>query len=277
MCPVWNTPQPPLRIYGNTYYVGPQGLGSILITSPAGHILIDGALADSAAQIARNIAALGFRLQDVKIILNSHVHHDHAGGIAELQRLSGARVLASPWSAQVLTATGVGKDDPQFGLNRSIATIPKTHLETLTDNQVITVGPLNLTAHFTPGHTPGGTSFTWRSCAAGERGACHSLVYADSITPVSNATFRFTDHPEVLASFEKSYAFLDNAPCDILITPHPDALTPDLFDRIRAHVDRQAPDTLIDPTACHRLADYGRAQLQKRLTTEAAPATPPIK
>src|ERR1043165_7837867 len=95
-CPVWNRAQQPFRIYGNTYYVGPHGLSSILITSKAGHILIDGALPESVPQIVANIRSLGFRIEDVKLIVNSHVHFDHGGGIAELQRLSGARVAARP-------------------------------------------------------------------------------------------------------------------------------------------------------------------------------------
>jgi metallo-beta-lactamase class B len=99
-CPVWNTPQTPFRVYGNTYYVGPHGLSSILVTSDAGHVLIDGAIPESVPQIVANIRSLGFRIEDVKLILNSHVHFDHAGGIAELQRLSGARVVASKSSAQ---------------------------------------------------------------------------------------------------------------------------------------------------------------------------------
>ncbi|HEX8117590.1 MAG TPA: MBL fold metallo-hydrolase, partial [Pyrinomonadaceae bacterium] len=122
-CPVWNAPQKPFRVYGDTYYVGPHGLTSILITSKSGHVLIDGALPESASQIADNIRALGFRVEDVKLIVNSHVHFDHGGGIAELQRLSGARVAASPWSAEVLTKSGVGKGDPQFGVVRPVALV----------------------------------------------------------------------------------------------------------------------------------------------------------
>ena len=97
----WNKPQAPLRVFGNTYYVGPRGLSSILITSEAGHVLIDGALPESAAMIASHVRQLGFRMEDVRVILNSHAHFDHAGGIAELQRLSDARVVATAWSARV--------------------------------------------------------------------------------------------------------------------------------------------------------------------------------
>ena len=100
--PEWTAPQQPFLIYGNTYYVGTRGLTSILITSSAGHVLIDGTVQEAAAQVADNIRALGFNLRDVRLILNTHVHFDHAGGLAALQKLTGATVTASPSSALVL-------------------------------------------------------------------------------------------------------------------------------------------------------------------------------
>ena len=95
-CAEWNAEQAPVKIFGNTYYVGPRGLGAILITSPTGHILIDGGLMESAPLIVANIRSLSFLIKDVKFILNSHVHYDHAGGLALLVRMSGAVVAASP-------------------------------------------------------------------------------------------------------------------------------------------------------------------------------------
>ena len=94
-CDEWNEPQAPFNIFGNTWYVGTGGLSAILVTGPEGHVLLDGALPQSAAQIQANIEALGFRIGDVKLIVNSHEHFDHAGGIAALQRASGATVAAS--------------------------------------------------------------------------------------------------------------------------------------------------------------------------------------
>jgi len=100
----WNEPQKPFKVFGNTYWVGTHGLGSLLITSDAGHVLIDGALPESVPQITGSIRTLGFKVEDVKLIVNSHVHFDHAGGISELQRLSGARVAASASTATALMA-----------------------------------------------------------------------------------------------------------------------------------------------------------------------------
>ena len=155
-CAVWNAPQKPFKLYANSYYVGPHGLGSVLITSDQGHALIDSGLPESAPEIAAHIRALGFRIEDIKLFLNSHVHHDHAGGIAELQKLSGAAVKASPSSAAVLKTGGIGADDPQFGTLAPIA--PATNITTLADGEAVHLGTLALTAHFTPGHTAGGTT-----------------------------------------------------------------------------------------------------------------------
>lgn len=265
-CPVWNAAQSPFRIYGNTWYVGPHGLTAILITSDAGHILIDGSLPESAAQIASHIRSIGFRVEDVKLILNTHVHFDHAGGIAELQRLSGARVVASEWSAAVLRKGGLAADDPQFGIIAPI--LPVTRVETLRDGEVLRVGPLEVTAHLTPGHTPGGTSWTWKSC---EKDHCLAFVYADSLSPVSADGYRFSDHPQLLQGFDRTYSLLRTTPCDILLTTHPDASA--FWDRLEARQrnasqNPPAADPMVDTAACRQLADRASAQLAKRLAEE---------
>jgi metallo-beta-lactamase class B len=265
-CSEWNRPQKPFRIFGNAYYVGPHGLTSVLITSEAGHVLIDGGLPESAPQIVANIRALGFRIEDVRIIFNSHVHFDHAGGIAELQRLSGARVMASKWSAAVMRKGGVGRGDPQFGAVAPIAPVKNVH--ELRDGESFRVGPIVVTAHLTPGHTPGGTSWTWKSC---EGEICRDMVYADSLTPVSASGFRFTKsraYPRALADFEKSLAFLETVPCDVLIATHPE--TSGLWDRLAARDRRVRPDPMLDSGACRRLAERGREQLRHRLADEGS-------
>jgi len=260
-CKVWNAPQQPFKIYGNTYYVGTHGLSSILITSPSGHILIDGDLPESAAQIRDHIRALGFRIEDVKLILNSHVHFDHAGGIAKLQQWSHARVVASEPSAPVLSKGGVGKDDPQYGILPPIAKVK--HVEVFHDGDVLRVGDLSVTAHLTPGHTPGGTSWTWKSCDGPQ---CLNMVFADSLTAVSAPGFKFTEHPDLLKGFEKSFAFLETTPCDILITTHPEISG--LWDRLERRNQAAKPDPMIDSGACRALAANARGQLQKRLESE---------
>jgi metallo-beta-lactamase class B len=256
-CAEWNRPQTPFRIFGNTYYVGTHGLSSTLITSDAGNVLIDGDLPQSAGQIVANIRSLGFRIEDVKIIVNSHVHFDHAGGIRDLQRLSGARVYASPWSAAVMRKGTVARDDPQYGVIAPISLI-KNVIE-LHDGETLKLGQISLTAHMTAGHTLGGTSWTWQSC---ERDLCYEMIYADSLTPISAPGFHFTEHAQLMHGFEKSFTFLETTPCDILLTPHPEAS--DLWNRVEGHRRGAKPDPLVDRGACRRLAEKAREQLAIR-------------
>jgi len=260
-CAEWNKAQPSFRIFGNTYYVGTHGLSSVLITSPGGHVLIDGDLPESAPLIANNIRSLGFRLQDVKLIVNSHVHFDHAGGIAELQHRTAARVVASGWSAGVLKTGKVARDDPQFGIIRAIA--PVKNVSIFRDGEVIRIGDIAITPHLTPGHTPGGTTWTWKSCDGSE---CRDLVYADSVSPVSADGYRFSDHPNTIEDFRKSFAFFENVPCDILITAHPEAS--ELWDRLAQREKGMKPDPMLDTGACRTYAANGRERLKQRLASE---------
>jgi len=257
----WNAPQKPFKVFGNTHWVGTGGLGSVLITSDAGHVLIDGALPESVPQIVASIRTLGFKVEDVKLIVNSHVHFDHAGGISELQRLSGARVAASPATARALMEGASGPDDPQFGIVDPIARVAS--VAPLAAGETLRVGSVAVTAHLTPGHTPGGTSWSWRSC---EGARCVDLVYADSLNPISNDTFKYTASP-LLKGFEKSYATLEGLPCDILLTPHP--AFAEVFEKLAAREAGKA-DAFIDPGACKRYAAAGRKNLAARIAREKA-------
>ncbi len=263
-CVEWNRQQKPFRIFGNTYYVGTHGLSAVLITSDSGHILIDGDLPESVPLIVTNIRSLGFQIEDVRIILNSHVHYDHAGGIAELQRMSGARVLASPWTAEVMRTGKPGRGDPQFTGAIKIAQVRNVH--DLRDGEIVTVGKTSLTAHFTPGHTPGGTSWTWKSC---EGDICRNMVYADSLSPVSSGAFHYSDSrdfPDATETFEKSFHFLETTPCDILISVHPEVSG--LWDRLDAREKGTKPDPMVNSQACRQLAEQGREKLKARLAEE---------
>jgi metallo-beta-lactamase class B len=254
--PDWTGAQQPFRIYGNTYYVGTHGLASILVTSPSGHILIDATLAENAPAIVEHIRALGFRVEDVKLILNSHAHYDHAAGTAALQRASGATVAASAWSASVMEHGSSPKDDPQFGVLPDYPPVP--HVRVVEDGETLQVGPLALTPHITAGHTPGGTSWSWESCEADK---CLDIVYADSQTPVSADGFLFSKS-DAPAQFQRGFATLERLPCDILITPHPGA---------SSFLERVDGKTLVDPQACRRYVARAREALAHRLKREGEP------
>ena len=262
-CEAWNEEQAPFQIFGNTYYVGPHGLSSILVTSPQGHILIDGALPQSAPLIARHVQQLGFKVEDVKVILNSHVHYDHAGGLAELQKSSGAKVIASDIAARVLRTGKVERNDPQFEIIKSYPAV--SNVEALGSRKSVNVGKLELHAIHTPGHTPGGTSWSWTSC---EGSRCLNVVYGDSLNAVSDDSFKYSGdarYPNARADMESSIAALAAAPCDVLISVHPElAGLWSIIDE-RGQGDRAK---LIDASACKRYAEAGKQRLEKRLLDE---------
>ncbi|HEX7011797.1 MAG TPA: subclass B3 metallo-beta-lactamase [Steroidobacteraceae bacterium] len=263
MCERWNAPQEPFRIYGNTYYVGPRGLSSVLITSPEGHVLIDGGLPQSAPVIAANIEKLGFKIEDVTVLLHSHTHFDHAGGLAELKRLSGASLATSPLSALAFEHGLPIASDPQAELREGFPAIKD--VEVIQDGHTLRVGPIAITGHYTPGHTPGGMSWSWQSCE-GKR--CLNLVYGDSLTAVSQDDFRFSDsktYPHVLEDFRKSFGVFESLPCDILITAHPEATG--LWEKLAAR-EAGDPDALIKAGACRDYAANARQKLNERVERE---------
>lgn len=258
-CASWNAPQPPSRLFANVHYVGTRGLSAILLTSGEGHILIDAGLPESAAPIMASIRALGFRVEDIRLIVTSHAHYDHSGGVAAIQRASGARVAASASSARALALGDVERDDPQFGIHLAYPAVTGTSIEVFDDGDTLRVGRLSITAHLTPGHTPGGTSWSWRACEGTE---CLDFVYADSQTPVSADNFYFTrsaNYPNAIADFERGFATLSRLPCDVLITPHPGASQ--LRERVEA-------GRLSDPSGCSRYVATSRRQLETRIAKE---------
>ncbi|MBV9619684.1 MAG: subclass B3 metallo-beta-lactamase [Gammaproteobacteria bacterium] len=267
-CAEWSKSQSPFRIYGNTYYVGTRALSAILIASAAGHVLIDGTVDETAAQVAANVRALGFRVEDIRLILNSHVHFDHAGGISQLQHWSGAQVAASGPSARVLLTGRSGADDPLYGEVREMTAIPS--VQVIEDRQIPRVGELRMTAHLTPGHTPGGTSWSWSSC---EGNRCLHLVYADSLSPVSNKSFRFSrspTYPNVLTDFARSFSVIRGLPCDIQLTPHPEFS--DVLGRLQRRESVDDSAAFVDPSACRHYVATAEATLNHRLAEETASA-----
>jgi metallo-beta-lactamase class B len=259
----WTTPIKPFRIYGNSYYVGSQGLSAVLVTSPHGHILIDGTLKQNAPLIEANIRALGFKLSDIKAIVNSHAHPDHAGALAQLVKDTGAPVYASHAGALALRLGGKDPADPLYDGN---VKFPPVDAKAVADLGHVRVGDLDLVGHATPGHTPGSMSWTWQSC---EMGKCLHMVYSDSLTAMTNGTYRYTDeasHPQRVEQFRQSIAKIGGMPCDILMTVHPDAS--DFLERAMPDASGRQPKGLVDTTACRRLADDATQTLDSELADE---------
>jgi metallo-beta-lactamase class B len=252
----WSDPAPPLHVFGNVYDVGTCGITVLLLTSRKGHVLLDAGPAEAAPLVAGNIERLGFRLQDVKLIGASHEHFDHVGGIAELQRRTGATLMAMP-SAYVQLQTGaVDPADPQIGLIRPP---PKANVGILLrDGEDVAQAPFRLTAWATPGHSPGSTSWTWRTC---EQRRCVNVVYADSVTAVSADSYRFSDHKRYVAAFRDSLRLMSGLRCDLLITPHPGASK--FIERM------EGQGALIGRGQCVDYAAEGARNLDARLAKEA--------
>lgn len=253
----WDKPAPPVRIHGNSYYVGTCGISAILVTGTKGHILIDAGTEKGAEIIAENIRSLGFRLGDVKFLLHSHEHIDHVGGMARLQQLTGAQVVASPEAAAVFETGTAGLGDPQAGMHPPFPAAPVGRV--IKDGETVRLGNLVLTAIATPGHTPGALSWHWGSC---DGGVCRRIVYADSLSAISSDNYRFNDHPEYVEAFRSGLRRLATTECDILVTPHPSA------SQLRDRFTGKSP--LFNPEGCRNYAASIEKRLNDRLAKEVA-------
>ena len=260
--PTWMAAQTPFRIYGNTWFVGPRGLGVFLITAPTGDVLIDGGVPQDAALIEANIRALGIQLRDIRWILNSHAHCDHAGGIAQLARDTGAQVIAGAADAALL-ARG-GHDDPEYG-DRFV--FPPVHVtRRVTNGEQLRLGDLLLTAHSTPGHTKGNTTWTWTSCD-GIR--CLPMVDIGSLSAPDFQLIGNAKYPNAVEDFRTSFAMVAALPCDIALAPHPEMV--DFWARV-AKRDQGDVNALIDPTLCRTYANDSRKTFEVQLAKERADA-----
>ena len=257
----WNDPAAPLRVFGNTWYVGTCGIAALLVTSDDGHVLVDGGTPEAGALIVDSIRRLGFDPADVVAIVLSDEHFDHAGGLADLQRATGAPVFARAPAVETLRRGASGRDDPQMEVLERFPPVPM--VRTIADDELLRVGATALRAIPTPGHTPGGTSWTWNAC---DGDTCRRIVYADSLTAISDDAWRYGDdaaHPGYLAAFRDTLARVAALDCDILVTPHPPAS--DLWSRLGPTADA----ALSDPGACRRYAAAAGDRLERRLAEEA--------
>ena len=261
----WLIEQPPLHIYGNTYLVGFGGLNVGLIRTKAGLILIDGSLPQGVKAVEAHIKALGFRVKDIRYILSTEPHFDHASGIAALARDGHATVLAGKAAVRALETGRPSADDPQAGYHARYHGVGP--VKGVRDGDKFTLGGVTVTAVATPGHTPGSTSWTWQSC---EQRDCKAMVFASSLNPISADHYLFTDpaHLSALEGFRHSFAAMKALPCDILISAHPDQSGGDeKAAKLRAGVE---PNPFIDPNACRAFAADFEKRFDQRIADEKA-------
>lgn len=249
----WLAPRPPVKVFGHSYLVGFGGLNVALIDTGKGLILIDGALPQAAPAILANVRKLGFAPHDIKYILSTEPHFDHAGGLAALARDTGATVIASPRGAEGLRTGRLAADDPQRGYDSRFP--PARTVKVVRDGERLPLGNTIVTARATPGHTMGSMSWSWRACE-GQR--CKTIVFASSLNPVSTDDYRFSApaNKAVVAAFARGQAAMRALPCDILITAHADQ-------------DGATSRFLTKPGACRAYADASQRKVAQRLKDEA--------
>ena len=209
----WRRPVQPFQIATHTWYIGTEGLSALVVKTPDGAVLIDGGMPQAAPMLLQHLQSLGIAPGDVRLMLHSHAHADHAGPLAALRRATGATLVSNAESAALL-ARG-GSDDIHYG--NKILFPPVTADRLVQDGETIELGGVAFTAHFTPAHTPGSLSWTWTDMRDGRP---VSIAYADSL---SAPDYRLVDNPRypgIVEDYRRGFARVRALPCDILIAPH---------------------------------------------------------
>jgi metallo-beta-lactamase class B len=209
----WNAPVKPYKVVGNVYYVGATEVSSFLIVTSQGLILLDSGFLETVPLIKQNVAQLGFRFEDIKIIINTHAHADHAGGLAQLKSMTGAKLMVSEADAPLL-ARG-GKNDPNFGDHFLFQPVKADRL--LRDGDTVQLGDTTMTARVTPGHTPGCTTWTMK---AREGSKTYDVVIIGSTTIPGYKLVGNANYPNIAADYESSFKILKTLPCDVFLAPH---------------------------------------------------------
>lgn len=261
--PGWTAPNKPYRVVGNIYYVGSKTLSAWLITSSAGHVLLDpGMSAEGAKLVERNIVSLGFKLADVKILINTHAHFDHAGGLAQVKADTGAKVWASRLDEPAL------EQGRHFGDNdNGLTPFPAVKVDkAFGDGQKLKLGETTLVAHLTPGHTVGCTSWT---TTVTEKGRPLAVTFPCSLSVAGNVLVGNKTHKAIVADYRSAFAKLRTLPTDVMLPAHEEQ--GDLLAK-RQKLLRGDNNAFIDPTELNRFVDASEAAFDKALTRQQGAA-----
>lgn len=210
----WAKPFPAHRVIGPVYYVGTEDLACFLITTPKGHILINTGLADSGPQIRRSIESLGFKPADIRILLTNQAHFDHVAAMAEIKKLTGAKMLATEADKAVLEDGG-RSDFFLTGAKYRFAPIRVDQV--LKNGQAIALGDVQLLTHLTPGHTRGSVTYSMR---VRENGRDYNVVFANMPSVIGAKLAGNTKYPEIAADFERSFRVQRALACDVFLAAH---------------------------------------------------------
>lgn len=256
-----NDPVAPFKIGEGLYYVGASDITSFLIKTKDGLILIDGGYDTTAPQILANIRTLGFDPKQVKILLNTHAHLDHAGGLAQLKRETGATLYASRLDGELMARGGKG----DFGLGDAYGYAPIKPDRVLADGQKVSLGGWTLTAHLTPGHTRGCTTWTFPVTVAGKARQA-LLLCSNSVLSMYRLAGR-ESYPGIAADYQRSYATWRSLPCEVFLGSH------GMFFNLkakRAALEAGKSDAFVDPAGCKSYFDRSHAAFQAELQRQQA-------
>jgi metallo-beta-lactamase class B len=260
----WRAPVPPEHLVGNIYYVGASGVSSYLITTPAGHILLDTGFADTVPIIERSVAQLGFRVADIKIILSSHAHIDHVGGHARMQQLTGARIYMSAADGRTLESGGA--DDYIQWPKETILYTPAKVDHVVTDGEAVTLGGVTLTAHLTPGHTRGATTWTMEVVDGGR--TYHVVFFSSASINPGTHLLDNPQFPDFVAEFEATLAKLHALPCDIFFAPHGGQFA--MAQKFARLARGEKDNPFVDPAGWQKLVAEAETAFREQLAFERA-------
>ncbi len=258
----WNAPFQPFRLIGNIHYVGASGISSFLITTPEGHILMDTGFEATVPRIRDSVTKLGFKLTDIKIILNSHAHTDHAGGHALMQELTGARILMSEADAALLASGGTNDFTPYS--KEMMGYRPAKADRILRDGDKVTLGGTTLTCHLTPGHTKGCTTWTMDVT---EDGKVQHVVFFGSTSILQGVPLvNNAQYPGIADDLTASYRKLKSLPCDVFLAPHTGFF--DLEAKAQQLARGAKPNPFIDAPGFKKFLEQAEQKFLKQLELE---------
>jgi metallo-beta-lactamase class B len=251
--PAWLTPVAPVRISDHVWQIGTASLTVLLVKTRRGAVLIDGGMPQQAGLILDNIKRLGLDASDVRYILHSHAHIDHAGPLAAVRKATGATLVSNAESAMLLQRGG--SHDLHFGDDLTFAPVHADRL--VQDGESVEMGDMTFTVHFTPGHTPGSMSWTWTDTKDGKP---LRIAYVDSLSAPGYKLAHNPRYPGLVEAFRSSFATVRALPCDLLITPHAEGSGWD-------YANTAAPHTT--PTTCPAYADAAEQKLDQQLAEQS--------
>lgn len=255
----WNQPVRPFRVIANIYYVGASDVTSFLITTPRGHILLDSGFAETVPLIQNNVKRLGFKLEDIKILINSHAHYDHAGGLAMLKELTGSELVISEADAALISSGGKG----DFHFGDKFTYRPARVDRVLNDKDKVELGGVTMIARITPGHTKGCTTWTMQ---VEEGGKQFDVVFIGSATIPGYRLVDNASYPSIAADYAHTFKVLKSLKCDVFLASHGAFFS--MKEKVRRLENGKKVNPFIDPEGYRDFLRWSEKAYKQQLEKE---------